>query len=147
VRRNGGTFAVSAWVATPPQITYAAPAISISVSGPSNARCTGAMSANCAYDWVETYYKSSTRYNRVCAIDSGCLWQSAHTSWKQVPGKDYWVNSTGHTLPDGNLAEAYLCVGSSPSNWSTYASGHSFDTLTRQPETSAAPLAAGVCTN
>jgi hypothetical protein len=147
--RYGGTFSVSAWVATPSQVTYAAPPISVAVIGSTNARCTGTASApsTCVYHWVETYYKGSTRTIRVCAVDAGCLWQSAHTAWKQIAGKDYWVNSTGQTLPDGNLAEAYLCVGSSPANWSAYSTSHSFDSLTSQPETSAAPVTAGVCTN
>jgi hypothetical protein len=93
------------------------------------------------------YYTASTdtRYARVCSLDGGCQWQTTHTSWRQVPGSDYWINSTGQPLGDGNSAEAYLCIGSSPADWTSYTSSHSFDTLLSSPESSAAPVPAGTC--
>jgi hypothetical protein len=83
----------------------------------------------------------------VCSIDGGCQWTTAHTSWTQVSGKDYWSNGNGSTLPDGNIDEAYLCIGSAPSDWNNYTASHSLTTLLSQPETSAKPIPAGTCTS
>jgi hypothetical protein len=77
-------------------------------------------------------------------IDTGCQWQTAHAAWPQIPGMDYWLNS-GQPLPDGNTAEAYLCLGSSPSDWTVYTSTRDFDALVGRPETSASPVPAGTC--
>jgi hypothetical protein len=142
-----GGFAVSASVITPSQITYGTAPTNITITGSTNPRCTGAGApSTCVYRWTEVYYNSAnTRFARVCSIDGGCLWQTAHTSWTQLTGTDYWVKSTGQVLSDGNLAEAYLCVGSSPASWTAYTSGHNFDTLMSQPDTSAKPLPSGTC--
>ena len=98
------------------------------------------------YRWAEVYYDSgNTRHFRVCGIDGGCQWQTSHTTWRQIAGSEYWINSTGSPLPDGNQAEAYLCIGSSPAAWTSYASSHNLDTLLGQPDTSAKPVPAGTC--
>jgi hypothetical protein len=142
-----GSFAITASIVTPSQITYGTAPINVTITGSTNPRCTGAGApATCVYRWTEVYYNSAdTRFARVCSIDGGCLWQIAHTVWPQITSDDYWVKSTGQVLPDGNLAEAYLCVGSSPASWSSYASTHNFDALTSQPDTSAKPLPSGTC--
>lgn len=138
-------FSITGWFATASTIAYATPAITLNVTGSDSPRCTGAVAVGCAYKWAEVYYTSSTAYSgRVCGIDT-CQWGSAHTSWSQVSGKDYWLNSTGSTLPDGNAAEAYLCIGTSSADWSTYSTGRNFASLLAQPETSASPLPSGTC--
>jgi hypothetical protein len=38
-------------------------------------------------------------------------------------------------------------VGSSPADWTEYASAHDLHELLRRPETSAMPLPAGTCTS
>lgn len=143
------TYSIAASVATPSGLTYGSAPITVTVSGGSNPRCTGQAGApsSCVYRWTEVYYTSSnnTRYARVCSLDGGCQWQTTHTSWPQVTGKDYWINSTGQPLGDGNSSEAYLCLGSSPTDWTSYTSSHSFDTLLNRPETSATPIPAGTC--
>jgi hypothetical protein len=130
-------------------ITYASPAITVTVNGGANPRCTGLSSApsGCAYRWAELAYVGSARSARVCAIDGGCQWQSAYTAWSQVPGSDYWLNQapTGQTLSDGDSADAYLCVGSSAADWTTYTSSHDFTALFAMPETNATPIPAGTC--
>ena len=142
-------YAITAAVTTPSGITYNAPPITVTVSGTSNPRCTGnaGAPAGCVYRWTEVYYTTATntRYARVCSIDGGCQWQTTHTSWPQIPGTDYWINSTSQPLGDGNNAEAYLCLGSSPTDWTNYTNNHSLDTLLARPETSTAPLPAGTC--
>ena len=128
-------------------VTYGTAPINVTITGSTNPRCSGAGAPNtCVYRWTEVYYNSAnTRFARVCSIDNGCLWQTAHTSWTQLSGKDYWVKSIGQLLPDGDLADAYLCVGSSPASWTSYTSSHNFDTLMSQPTTSAQPLPSGTC--
>jgi hypothetical protein len=141
-------YPVFASVNTPSGITYSTPSITVAVSGGSDPRCTGqaALPASCTYHWTEVYYTSTnTRYARVCYIDGGCQWQTTHTSWPQVSGKDYWINSTGQPLPDGNSAEAYLCLGSAPTDWSTYTNTRDFAALLNSPETSASPIPNGTC--
>jgi hypothetical protein len=139
---------VTAAISTPSMTTYGTPPITIHVSGGANPRCTGQPGApsSCVYRWVEVYYDASnTRHSRVCAIDGGCQWQISHISWRQISSSGYWINSTGNPLPDGNLAEAYLCLGSAPADWTSYTSNHNLDTLLAQPDTSAAPVPAGTC--
>jgi hypothetical protein len=142
-----GTFAVTASIITPSQVTYGTAAINVTITGSTNPRCTGAGApATCVYRWTEVYYNSAnTRFARVCSIDGGCLWQTTHTTWPQITGNDYWVKSTGQALSDGNLADAYLCIGSSPASWSAYSSSHDFAGLMRQPDTNAQPLPSGTC--
>jgi hypothetical protein len=146
--RYSGTFSVSAAVTNPAAMTYTSAPVSVTVAGSSNPRCTADVSAptTCVYRWTEVFYTSATAWSgRVCSIDGGCQWQTAHTSWAQVPGKDAWIYSTGATLSDAHQADAYLCVGSSPADWSAYSNSPSFTTLLAQPETSANPLPTGTC--
>lgn len=141
-------FTITGWIETPSDTSYRTPPITVNITGGTNPRCTGQTGAptTCVYRWVEVYYNAAnTRTVRVCAVDGGCQWQTAHTSWRQVAGSDYWINSTGQPLPDGNQAEAYLCLGSAPAAWTSYSSTHNFDTLQSQPATSAAPIPAGTC--
>jgi hypothetical protein len=147
--RAGGAFSVVAWVETPAMITYASPGITVTVNGDSSPRCTGlsASPSGCVYRWAEISYIGSARSARVCAIDGGCLWQSAHTEWGQVAAHDYWLNqaSAGQVLADGDSADAYLCVGSSAADWTSYTGSHDFTALLAKPETSADPVPAGTC--
>jgi hypothetical protein len=141
-------YTLTAWIQTPSKTTYSSPPITVNITSGTNPRCTGQPGApsSCVYRWAEVYYNSSdTRYQRVCSIDGGCQWQTSHTSWQQVPGSDYWINSTGQPLPDGNQAEAYPCLGSSPTAWTSYTSTHNLDTLQNQPDTSAKPVPTGTC--
>ena len=145
-----GTFTITAQVMDASANNYSSPAISVNVVGASDPRCTGVNGApaSCVYRWSEAYYTStSNRQFRVCSIDGGCQWTTAHTSWTQVSGKDYWThsNANGSALPDGNIDEAYLCIGSAPSDWNSYATSHSSTTLLGQPETSVTPVPAGTC--
>ena len=145
-----GTFTITAQVMDGSANNYSSPAITVNVSGASDPRCTGANGApaGCVYRWSEAYYTSiSNRQFRVCTIDGGCQWTTAHTSWTQVAGKDYWThsNATGSSLPDGNIDEVYLCIGSAPSDWTSYATTHALTTLLIQPETSVTPVPAGTC--
>ena len=147
-----GTFTITAQVMDASANNYSSPAISVNVSGASDPRCTGANGAppSCVYRWAEAYYTSaSSRFLRVCSIDGSCQWATAHTSWTQVSGKDYWThsNANGSALPDGNIDEAYLCTGSAPSDWNSYAATHSLATLLSQPETSVTPVPAGTCSS
>ncbi|HEX3334881.1 MAG TPA: hypothetical protein VHS54_00375 [Jatrophihabitans sp.] len=141
-------YTVAGWVQTPSTITYTTPPITVTATGGTDPRCTGQTTgpATCSYHWAEVYYTSpnNTRFGRVCDIDTGCQWQTAHAAWPQIPGMDYWLNS-GQPLPDGNTAEAYLCLGSSPSDWTVYTSTRDFDALVGRPETSASPVPAGTC--
>jgi hypothetical protein len=144
----GSDYTVAGWVNTPSRITYSTPPITVTVTGGANQRCTGDDGPGiCSYHWTEVYYTAPnhTRHGRICDIDGGCEWQTTHTSWLVLAGEDYWINDTGQTLPDGNLAEAYLCVGSSPIDWTSYSDTHDFDTLLSQPETSASPVDPGAC--
>lgn len=141
------TYTLTATVTTPARIAYTSPPVTITITGPSNPRCTASAGApaTCVYRWTEVYYTNTGRSQRVCSIDGACQWQTSHTSWNQITGKDYWTLSTGQTLPDGDNADAYLCLGSAPSTWSTYANDHNFDTLLAAPQTTATPLPAGTC--
>jgi hypothetical protein len=144
-----GSYLIAAQVNVPAGITYGSAPISLNATGDNNPRCSGQASApaTCVYHWAEIYYTAagSSPNGRVCDIDGGCQWQSAHTGWQQLPAADYWINSTGQTLPDANQAEAYLCLGSSPAEWSSYTGTHDFLTLLGRPATSAAPVPAGTC--
>jgi len=144
-----GSYSLTAWVNTSSAASAMSATITLSVSGGSNPRCTGLSGAPtaCTYRWVEVYYSWSngTRRSRVCAIDGGCQWQTAHLSWSQVAQADYWINSTGRQLPNGDAADAYLCLGSAPADWTSYSSTHDFDALLGRAETSARPLPAGTC--
>ena len=147
-----GTFTVTAQVMDSSANAYSSPSITVTASGASDPRCTGTSGspASCVYRWSESFYASvSSRSFRVCSVDGGCQWATAHTSWTQVSGKDYWThsNANGSALPDGNIAEAYLCIGSAPSDWNSYAGSHSLTTLLSQPETSVAPVPAGTCSS
>ena len=144
------TFTITAQVMDASANNYTSAAITVTASGGSDPRCTGGAAAptSCVYRWSEAYYTStSNRYVRVCSIDGSCQWTTAHSSWTQVAGKDYWTHSNGATLPDGNIGEAYLCIGSAPSDWNSYATSHSLTTLLGQPETSVIPVPAGTCSS
>lgn len=145
-----GSFSVVAHVNVPGSVTYSSAPVPITVSGSANPRCSGVAGAptTCVYRWAEVYYDStSTRHARVCSIDGGCQWQSAHLSWTQVPNADYWLNRGTPTLPDGNSAEAYVCFGSSPTQWSSYTSTHDFAALLGRADTNVAPIPSGTCTS
>lgn len=136
-------FSITAWFATSSTVAYPTPAVTLNVTGADSPRCTGA-STGCTYKWVEVAYTTSTAYSgRVCGIDT-CLWTSTHTSWTQVDGKDYWLNRTA-SMASGDVAEAYLCVGTSSTGWASYSSGHNLTTLLGRSDTSANPVPAGTC--
>lgn len=143
-------FTITGWFATASTVAYPTTPVTLNVTGADSPRCVSAASPACSFKWVEVAYTSSTAYSgRVCGIDT-CAWTSTHTAWTQVSdssgAKDYWLNRTG-SMATGDVAEAYLCLGSSSADWSTYSSGRNFVSLLGQPETSANPLAAGTCTS
>jgi hypothetical protein len=149
--RYSASFAVMAEAIDAGAVRYTSAPVTVAVTGASNPRCNATASApgTCEYRWAEAYYTApSAPHYRVCSIDGGCKWQSAHTSWTQLTGKDYWTNGpsgNASALPDGDLEEAYLCIGSSPTDWDDYANTHAVVDLLGRPETSARPVPAGSC--